>query len=288
MKIPYFCTIAPTSYLEQYARFNNSPYHLLLAHLMHSESSFYDEEYLKFYKATKLPHETYIMDNGAFELGKSYDPDKLVDIGKMACADVLVLPDYPGQYWKTTVNSAVDFIPQFKESGFKTFFVPQSSPGDWNGWMKGFEWALFNPDIDVIGMSILAHPIALPDFPKYYVRVVAGDRIKTWLDADPARAEAFASKHIHWLGLLSPGLEVAPLLKMDLVNTLDSSGPVWFGHCGIPYNQFGESWSSVDKRFVPEVDFGCHKNKHAGSIIENNLKMLESVFSSQRTLSTTL
>jgi hypothetical protein len=282
MKTPYFCTIAPTKYLDKYARYTKSPFHLLLAHLMHPGSEHFDQQYLDFYKSTKQPNEVYMMDCGAFELGQSYEPTRLVEIGKSVNADILVLPDYPWQHWTKTRDAAVEFIPQFKESGFKTFYVPQSETGEWNDWLAGFEWALFNDDINIIGMSILAHPIALPDIPKCYARVVAADRIRQWLNADQHRVDAFEAKHIHWLGLLSPGLEVEPLLRMGMVNTLDSSGPVQYGHCGIHYNPFGESWSSVDKRFVPEVDFGCHVNKHAGPIIEHNLNMLEGVFAKHR------
>jgi hypothetical protein len=282
-KFPQFCTITPTSYLPEYARYTGSKFHLLLAHLMHPASKFYDPDYLAFYRDTKLPGETYITDCGAFELGKSYDPDTLVDIGKSVGTDILVLPDYPGQSYEITINAAKDHIPQFKENGFRTFYVPQSAPGDWSGWMKSFEWALFNPDIAVIGQSILAHPIALPDYPKGYARVVAADRIRTWLDADPSRAAAFETKHIHWLGLLSPGLELDPLLKMGMVDTLDSSAPVHYGHCGIAYNTFHESWA-IDKQYVPEVDFGAHINKRAKPIIEHNLTIIANKFKQYQTL----
>lgn len=277
MKKPQFCTITPTSYLQDYARYTGSKFHLILAHLLHGESKYFDQGYLDFYKSTKRPGETYIMDNGAFELGQSYDPEHLISVGKEVGADVLVLPDYPWKHFQVTVDAAKEHIPQFKENGFRTFFVPQSETGDWNGWMRSFEWALFNPDIDVIGMSILAHPIALPNYPKGYARVVAADRIRQYLDADPAASAAYQAKHIHWLGLLSPGLELDPLLKMGMVDTLDSSGPVWYGHCGIAYNNFHESWA-IDKQYVPEVDFGAHQNKRAKSLIEHNLKTIQNKF----------
>jgi hypothetical protein len=219
----------------------------------------------------------YIQDNGCFEKLSPYNPDRLVLIGESVGADVLVLPDYPGKHHIETIGAAKEYIPLFKEHNFKTFFVPQSEPGDWSGWMESFEWALFNTQIDVIGMSILAHPIALPDYPKGYARVVAADRIRRWLDADKSRAAAYDAKHIHWLGLLSPGLELDPLLKMGMVDTLDSSGPTWYGHCGIAYDQFGESWA-IDKKYVPEVDFSAHINKRAKPIVEHNLTLLNNKF----------
>jgi len=278
MKQPQFCTIAPTAYLPQYARFTGSPYHLILAHLLDPASKFYDAGYTEFYQSTKLPGETYIMDNGCFEMLTPYSPDRLVEVGRSVNADILVLPDYPWKPWQQTRDAAIELIPQFQEAGFRSFYVPQSETGDWNGWMESFEWALFNPDIDVIGMSILAHPIALPHIPKGYVRVVAADRVRTWLNADPTRAAAFAEKHIHWLGMLSPGLELPPLLAMEMVDTLDSSNPVWFGHCGLPYDMFTESWIPVSKQYVPEVDFGVHENKRARDVIAHNLAMIGETF----------
>ena len=275
---PSFCTIAPTQYLPQFARKIRSDYHLLLAHLIDHQSSVYDKEYADFYASTKRPNEVYIMDCGAFELGESYAPDRLIRIGQSVRADILVLPDYPGKSWTVTRDSAIEHIPSFKAAGFKTFYVPQSALGDWDGWMDGFEWALFNPDIDVIGLSILAHPIALPQYPQSYVRVVAADRIRKWLDASPERAAAFDAKHIHWLGLLSPGLEIPPLLAMRLVDTLDSSNPVWFGHCGHRYNLTCDGWTPVTKRMVPEVDFSAKVNKHALGTITYNLDRIEDAF----------
>ena len=278
MKSPSFCTITPTAYLPDYARYTGSKYHLLLAHMLDPVSKDFDKQYLEFYQSTKLQDEIYIMDNGCFEtLGVPYAPDRLVQIGKEVGADVLVLPDYPWKNYQVTIDAATEHIPQFKESGFRTFFVPQSEAGDWNGWMRSFEWALFNPDIDVIGMSILAHPIALPTYPKGYARVVAADRIRQYLDADPSRAAAYEAKHIHWLGLLSPGLELDPLLKMGMVDTLDSSSPVWYGHCGLAYNTFHESWA-IDKQYVPEVDFDAHINKRAKPLIEHNLTIINNKF----------
>jgi hypothetical protein len=276
---PQFCTITPTAYLPKFARANGSDFHLLLAHLIDPNSSHYDPGYASFYKESKYSNETYICDNGAFELNQSYAPDRLITIGKSVGADVLVLPDYPGQPSDVTITAAKKYIPQFKDAGFKTFYVPQSAPGDWGGWLRSFEWALFNPEIDMIGMSILAHPIALPHIPKSYVRVVAADRIATWLTQDTERAEAFYYKHIHWLGLLNPGLELPALLGMGLVDTLDSSNPVWFGHCGIPYNQFSESLTPVDKKYVPEVDFSVHPVKD-DSIISHNLAIIDEIFRS--------
>jgi len=61
--------------------------HLVLAHLVDE-----DKAYASFYASRK---EFKIMDNGAFELGESYDPTKLIELGTKCKADAIVLPDYP-------------------------------------------------------------------------------------------------------------------------------------------------------------------------------------------------
>lgn len=275
---PSFCTIAPSSYLTKYARYLGSNYHLLLAHLIDEKSSHFNREYRDFYKNTKQPGEVYIMDNGAFELGRSYEPTRLIELGKQVNADILVLPDYPFQNWQVTRDAAEEYIPLFKQEGFKTFYVPQSETGKWDDWYTGFIHALEHTEIDVIGMSILGIPNALPNLPKGYVRVVAADRIVR--DMTVEQAQKFEEKHIHWLGLLSPGLELPGLLSLNVVDTLDSSNPVWFGHCGHQYQTTCETWTPVEKLWVPEVDFGTKANKHADSIIQTNLDRIGQVFNS--------
>lgn len=273
---PSFCTIAPSCYLSKYARYLDSTHHLLLAHLIDEQSTHFNREYRDFYRSTKQPGEVYIMDNGAFELGRSYDPDRLIELGHQIGADVIVLPDYPFEHWTVTRDAAEHYIPLFKQQGFKTFYVPQSETGKWDDWYKGFLYALQNPNIDVIGMSILGIPNALPQYPKGYVRVIAADRIlNTMTDED---AKLFEAKHIHWLGLLSPGLEIPGLLKLGVVDTLDSSNPVWFGHCGHVYQETIETWIPVEKKYVPDVDFATKLNQHSNFAIESNLQKLRSAF----------
>ncbi len=273
-KTPSFCTIAPTAYLPQCARLLGSKYHLLLAHLLDPASSDEDPKYREFYARTKQQDEVYILDNGAFEIGQSYSPDRLIDIGKSVNADILVLPDYPFDNWERTREAARTYIPQFKQAGFKTFYVPQSAIGDWDGWLESFEWALFNPEIDVIGLSILALPNALPHIPKSYARVVAADRLYSWLSESNTRIELFNAKHIHWLGFLSPGLELPTLAKLGMIDTIDSSGPVWFAHCGIKYDETNDSWA-IDKKHLPEVDFGAAKNRHCWERLTHNLNCVK-------------
>ena len=153
-----FCQIVPKKFVSFVA---NRPRHLVLAHLVES-----DPEYVELYrKLKKEVNCTLIMDNSAFEMFKQgrpmYDSAKLIELGTKVNADYIVLSDYPKEHWTKTRDKAIEMIPEIKNAGFKTFYVSQSELGDIDGWCESVKWALNNPDIDLIGLSILACPIAL-------------------------------------------------------------------------------------------------------------------------------
>lgn len=238
---PQFCIITPTAYLEQFA--SQSSMHLVLAHLVDT-----DEQYADFYARRS---EYKIIDNGAFELGESYDPEKLIDLAKKCKADAVVLPDYPAQHSLRTIEAAQKLAPQVHEAGFKTMFVPQSEVGELEQWIDAYKWGTERTDlVDIMGMSILAMPNAIPHIPRAYARVVL-----TQLLLD--RGIFDHSLYHHYLGLNSgPNLEVPPLLKMGAMDSCDSSSPVWHGLLGHQYSQNTDSLLPVQKVKMP-VDFSC-------------------------------
>jgi len=235
---PQFCIITPTAHLRFHAE--QSSMHLVLAHLVDT-----DKEYAKYY-ATNSKFK--IMDNGAFELGESYAPEKLVELAQKCKADAIVLPDYPGQPAEKTIEAAIDLIPQVKDAGFATFFCPQAPVGEINEWIDAYTWGAKNDNIDIIGMSILAIPNALPYIPKAYARVVM-----TQILID--RGEFNFEKYHHYLGLnAGPNLELPALIKMNAMDSCDSSNPVWMGILGHRYSGNTDSFLSVAK-VKKEVDF---------------------------------
>lgn len=263
---PTFCIITPTAYLNTYAI--QSRTHLVLAHLVDT-----DEEYATFYKDRSDAGDRLIMDNGAFELGESYAPDQLVRLGEKCGAHAIVLPDYPFCEAGKTIEAAEQLIPFVKDAGFATFFVPQSKVGDLNDWIAAYEWASQNPDIDIIGMSILGIPNALPDVPTAYARVV--------MSAIIADRGIIADKHHHYLGLNSaPNVEIPPLLAFGMLDTCDSSNPVWCGINGIQYNTTLSDWMGVQKKYLREVDFKEHFSKkgHIHEAIQTNINLTMGLF----------
>jgi hypothetical protein len=234
--------------------------HLVLAHLVDT-----DEQYADFYaKRTEFK----IMDNGAFELGESYDPDKLIELGLYCNADAIVLPDYPFQPGQTTIDAAIKLASTVREAGFKTMFVPQSQTGDLEDWVATYRWAAESDLIDIIGMSILGIPNAMNDVAKPYARVV----MTKYLQALGLFAD---DKYHHYLGLNSgPALEIPSLINMNAMDSCDSSGPVWAGICGTEYSVNTDSYQPV-RKIPKEVDFGIHfeKDKLTHRIIQTNIDL---------------
>ena len=265
IKNPQFCIITPTEYLEKYA--TQSSMHLVLGHLVDV-----DDKYAEFYaNQTSMK----IMDNGAFELGESYNPDKLIELGTKCKADAIVLPDYPGQDAEKTIEAAIKYAPLFQEAGFKTMFVPQSQVGDVSGWSEAYEWATIDNElVDIIGMSILGIPNAFGGkVHKAYARVV--------MTAMLIESNVFNfDKHHHYLGLNSgPNLEIPTLINMNALDSCDSSSPVWAGICGNEYSYNTDSFMSTSK-ISKHVDFDYKMVKDANvhRMIQRNIDMTLELF----------
>jgi len=265
---PAFGIIAPTAYLDRYS--NQSNFHLVLAHLVDT-----DEKYANFYREMSQRGDFLIMDNGAFELGESYEPNKLIELAHKCEADVIVLPDYPFQPAKKTVDAAKALGDKVKDAGFKTFFCPQSEKGELEDWIAAYKWAAVTPWIDVIGMSILGIPNALPHIPRAYARVVMSQLLKD-------RGILATNKYHHYLGLnAGPNLEIPALIAMGALNSCDSSGPVWAGICGQMYTPAADSFMST-RKIDKHVDFNypMTSNEYVHSAIQTNVDMTLSLFGS--------
>jgi hypothetical protein len=266
VKEPQFCIITPTAYLEQYA--SQSSMHLILAHLVDT-----DDAYAAYY-ANRDTDELKIMDNGAFELGQSYDPEKLIELARKCRADAIVLPDYPGQNQDKTIEAAIEWAPKVKAAGFKTMFVPQSVVGDTEGWIEAYTWATLDNDlIDIIGMSILGIPNALPRINRAYARVVMTSML---IDQNIFNFQ----KHHHYLGLNSgPALEIPSLINMGALGSCDSSSPVWAGICANEYSENTDSFMST-KKISKHVDFNYPmvKDPNVHRMIQRNVDLTLSLF----------
>lgn len=243
-----FCQIVPKKLVPLVA---NRPRHLVLAHLVEV-----DDEYVRLYRDLKEKTNcTLLMDNSAFERYKQgrpmYDSSKLIDLGKKINADYIVLSDYPKQHWTVTRDKAIEMIPEIKSAGFKTFYVPQSELGDIDGLIESIKWAIENRDIDLIGMSILADPIALGIDEGQYngeltgmirlQRSIARWRVFTELENRHIIRPSYITENLyhrfHILGMQDMVSEIELLRRYHhFIASWDSSSAAWHGINGIRYD----------------------------------------------------
>lgn len=262
---PAFCVIAPTSHLDTCATRTNR--HLVLAHLVDR-----DEKYREFYNHRSQLGDYIMMDCSAYELHEPYSPDKLLRLAGQCGAHAIVLPDYPFQHSSKTIQAAEQYAPLFKAAGYHNFFVPQSARGDLDDWLYAYDYAAGNDNIEIIGMSILGIPNALPAIDPAYARVVMTSLLKD-------RGQ-FATKYHHYLGLnAGPGLEIPSLLRMNALNSIDSSGPVWSAILGHSYTSEADSLQMVKKlKMVVDFDYPPTKDKATLARIQHNIDLTLGLF----------
>ena len=207
-----------------------------------------------------------------FELFKAglppFDPMKLIDMGKSCNATVIVMSDYPKEHWTKTRDAAIELAPVFKQHGFKTFYVPQSELGDLEGYLQSVFWAIENPDIDLIGISILGCPIALGineakhgeenkrndayKLQRYLSRYTIFKHIVERATVDQLRK---MRKKFHCLGLVDGPNEISLVGDrfFEYIYSWDSSSAVWAGINDVVYDN--SPTGLINGKIESEVDF---------------------------------
>jgi hypothetical protein len=273
-----FAHITPTAYLDLFA--SGRPFHLTLAHLVEQ-----DEAYATWYASRDtsrsiMPYIN-IMDNSAFEMYKQgrpmYETDKLIPMAEKIRADYVVMSDYPGQHWSQTRMKATQMAPELRSAGFGTFYVPQGEEGDLEQLIRSFEWASESQDVDYIGVSILAVPLAYG--------VEKDNKLQRFLSRWKFMRELGErgildkivnnGKKIHFLGMVDGPNEIQLVEDfLPYINTWDSSAAVWAGICGIYFDNSPSGL--INGKNEIEVDFD-HKgadNKQLG-IAAHNMRYID-------------
>ncbi len=237
-----FAYIAPITHTK--AAIDASGMNMVLAHIAES-----NDRYSDLFKASD---KYTLLDNGAFERGVPMSPEDMIRIGCSVGANTLVLPDYPYEPWEKGWEDLDRHIELYKNHGFKTMFIPQSSKDDMVGYYASLEKALEHPLIDQIGLSILAVPNA------GLTRDVILERYENW---------SAAKKRFHILGMLDSVDEITDLLPYEeLITGWDSSAPVWYG-------LNNKSVVGRTKKYKKKVDF--YHFKEWNTIIDDNIEYVE-------------
>ena len=262
--------ISPVSYLHLIPQ--ESKFHLLLAHLLHSE------EYCDFYRKRKEQGDYIIIDNGAFELGVPLLPKDIYNLINHSgiVPDVVVAPDYPGEQWQKTVKSAYQFSQEFHNYFPKTtklMVVPQSEKGDWQGWLACYKALSQIDHVEFIGMSILGVPKAFCSLTGTnditYNRTIASLYLRNHADEYLTHGK----KH-HFLGCSDPR-ELLTMQMVGLAYSNDSSTAIWHGHVGVEFDNTAGGLKD-GKTKIP-VDFFTKPNPEAEKTIIHNIKWLQNL-----------
>lgn len=272
-----FCHIMPTSMVPDFAVYNGA--HLFLAHLVKESSAYADMYYYMPDKKLK------IMDNSAFEMYKQGKPmfptSELIDLAKKSRADMIVLSDYPKEDGLKTIKAAQQMIWRVKDEGFKTFFCPQSKLGDIDDLMLSIEWAIENPEIDRIGISILNCPVGCGiEETKHGEEGTRSDSFK--LQRFLSRWNIFKQMEkrgllqdydkvkgrFHCLGMTDGPREIELLEPYrHTIASWDSSAAVWAGIHGIEFDK--SPTGLMDGKFEKEVDFDWNGEYDVGLVRHN-------------------
>lgn len=266
-----FCHIAPVPHLDLV---RHQRTHLTLAHIAET-----DEEYCKFY-AGLPPGSVNIMDNSGFEMYKAglpnFPPEALIPLAHKVNADYIVIPDYPDMPSIVGIDDARRYAPAFKEAGFGTFFVPQSTKGDLEDLIISFAFAASNPLIDYIGISILAVPNAYNcekgnNLQRYMARWKFMNELKSRGLLQLAKDN---DKLIHFLGMVDGPNEIA-LCRDFGIDTWDSSAAIWAGFNGVEFDNSptglfnGKFEKHVDFQYETEDNAAINLAKHNMDYIDN-------------------
>lgn len=281
-----FAHIMPTSWLPHLGL--RSRCELVLAHVAKDS-----EEYKKWFRDNppnleirgRTIKSKRIMDNGAFELGASMDPDELIDLGKQVNATHLVLPDYPGEDSQKTIDAAQQYAQQFKDAGFQTIFVPQGRVGSVEDLDNAVRFGVSFSDkktgdqlIDEIAMSIIAIPNAYGVYKNKTQRFLARwHYMSTFRKRDPNTYEFLSQIPIHMLGLLDGPNEIELIQQTARwfynIQSWDSSAACWYAANNKSFD--GSPTGSVEGKFELEVDFDAPWNGGNENLALQNMRYID-------------
>lgn len=282
-----FAYIAPTNYLSYVP--TTAKVHMVLVHLLT------DPVYRGFYQGKINAGDKVILDNSAFELGKPMPTEQIFDIIRNTgfYPSMVIAPDFPGESASLNHKSFKEFVKLLRHAKtgnqrfddwaqeVKIMAIPQTEKGEATDWFVLYNYYFHNSDVDTIGISFLSCTNAFCDETKSQDgsinRIHAAVNVKQ--KYDKLRTSEWAPKH-HFLGMVQP-YELAIQNSIGLINSCDSSSPIWHGINGVAYD---DSFGGLrNGKIAMPVDFGIQKpsdQSQAAKIhadISHNIEYIERV-----------
>jgi len=205
-----FAIICPIAGLERYATLSKT--HLVLAQIK-------DERYRSFYKKRRELGDTIILDNGAYEEGRSINNQTLAEAARYYTPQYIVCPDELYQDWERTYAATKNFLDhhydEFRQLGCKFIGVPQTTKGNIMGWMEGMFRMVEELPLDGVGLprALVTH---------YYIDPLTRVRACEFL-----KRRYENQLYIHAFGMVKGNVDELNMLRDAQCDSIDSSAPVW-------------------------------------------------------------
>lgn len=185
------CVITPTKYINDPKIGSQSDFLLVLSHLLDQEcQNDYAQEVKKFQDTGKQIY----LDNGLFENHEPESPQTLIKKAITLNVDYVFAPDFLYDNEKTQ-EAFTSFAKLAREEGYKGKLAYVVQAQNMLTYISGYKWAERNPEVDLIGLSILSIPRSFGDEKNQSItanRRVAIEMLDIYLDP---------KKPAHMLGL---------------------------------------------------------------------------------------
>ena len=232
-----------------------SDYPYVLGHLISLDKD-YKNHYIERLKKSNFS----ILDNSAFELGKSIDPNELLRVAKELKPTHLILPDTLHDM-QTTIEDSINFYREnvdfFQENNITPIGVVQGNSFE--------ELALCYQSYLEHGIGYIAIPFdCIKDSDWSIVRYLFFNYL-----CNSGLIE-FA-KDIHFLGIKNPQelLLYSPKQK-SYISSIDTSSPIIHGWKGNEYTEFGCLFEKPSLKLADNLDVELDANQL--SLISHNIK----------------
>lgn len=244
----------PIDLFNKSTGFNDYPY--VLGHLIKQNS-----EYREFYKYQLKKTGFSILDNSAFELGKSIPFEELISVARNLRPTHLVLPDTVHNKSKT-LNDSENFLIEFGTELKLLGITPM-------GVVQGDSFQELTDCITFylkLGVSYIAIPFdCIKDTDYSIIRFLFFKKLKESIGVSLMKKLKF-----HFLGIENPQeMLLYSKEEKELITSIDSSSPILHGVCGNRFTQWGTNSPKPKIKLADNLELEF--SKESLELVKNNI-----------------
>lgn len=249
----------PKALFEKSKAFNDYPY--VLGHLIKQDS-----EYKEFYRKELQRNSFSILDNSAFELGKSIPFEELMSVARELHPSHLILPDTVHDQ-KATLRDSIDFYDKFCYELEEEFQITPIGVVQGNSFEELYECIVRYTNSGIWYIAIPFDCIKDSDYSIVrfqffeYLLEKLGRRDLMKLD-------------IHFLGIQNPQeLLLYTEDKKQLITSIDTSSPILHGIVGSVFTKWGSNQPKPKLKLADNLDILI--SKESSEIINTNINFFK-------------